>query len=295
MEKSTKLLPIISLCAAVIAVIFRSFQILVTVDYNEMGFFSTDAGFFSTYGFYLFLAVAAVVFIAAVFIDSKKVKSAFLSGRDALTPKQTAAMGVSFLIAACFKFYMVVFSFKGFGMDFIGEGIIFIVFAAIGFILLGSRKVKAVTGYLMLLISVSYTLKAAALFMGDTVITRVSGELVLLLSYVSAVFFFLALGRYFSGNESKNSRHKLLIFAACSACLSACASLSGHIALLIDGNYMKDHMEQHPLSEIGVIITAFAVIFILYGEKTGAGTIGADTETDGGADEIASNNETSSV
>ncbi len=104
--------------------------------------------------------------------------------------------------------------------------------------------------------------------MGDTIITRVSDELLLLLSYVSAVFFFLSLGRYFSDNESKDTRKKLLFFASVSACLSACASLAGYIALIIDGAYMKEHMEQHPVSEIGIIIIAFTVIFTLYGKKT---------------------------
>lgn len=295
MGKTTKLLPIAAVCAAAVTVIFRAFQLLVTVDYNEMGFFSTDAGFLSTYGFYILLIAAAAVFIAAVFIDNKNMNTAFRGDKSALAGKHTAVLGVSFLIAACLKFYMVVFSFKGFGIDFIGEGIIFLVFAVIGFMLLGSRKVRSSVGYLMLLISISYTLKAAALFMGDTVITRVSDELILLLSYVSAVFFFLSLGRYFSGNESKGTRHKLLIFAALSACLSGCASLSGYIALLISSDYMKDHMELHPVSEIGALIIALAVIFVLYGKKAGFDDIDTNDETNGGADEKTDNDEMPSV
>lgn len=295
MEKTTKLLPIAAVCAAVIAVIFRTFQLVVTVDYNEMGFFDTDAGFLPTYGFYLLLVIAAVVFVIAAFIDNKNMNTAFLSDKDALTSKHTAVFGISFLIAACLRFYMVVFSFKGFGIDFIGEGIIFLTFAIIGFVLLGSRRVRPSVGYLMLLISISYTLKSAALFMGDTVITRVSDELILLLSYVSAVFFFLSLGRYFSANESKRTRHKLLIFAAVSACLSACASLSGYIALLIDGVYMKDHMDQHPVSEIGTVIIAFAVIFVLYVKKAGFDDIDVNTKTDDDINENTNNDEMPSV
>lgn len=295
MGKTTKLLPIAAVCAVVIAVIFRAFQLIVTVDYNEMGFFSTDAGFLSTYGFYLLLLIFGALFIAAVFIDNKNMNTAFLSDKNALTSKHTAVFGISFLIAACLKFYMVVFSFKGFGIDFIGESIIFLVFAVIGFILLGSRKVRPSVGYLMLLISISYTLKAAALFMGDTVITRVSDELILLLSYVSAVFFFLSLGRYFSANESKGTRHKLLVFAAVSACLSACASLAGYIALLVDGEYMKEHMGLHPISEIGVVIIAFVTVFALYGKKAGFDDIDTNTGSDGGTNENENNDEMPSV
>ncbi len=267
MKNTKKILPIASLCAAAAATIFRVFQLLITVDYNEMGFYSSEAGFVTTHGFYLFLLIAAAVFIAAVFIDKKNANAAYIGGTGDLTSKQTAVLGLSFLAAACLKFYMLVFSFKGFGVDFFGEAVIFAVFAAIGFILLGSKKIKPFVGYLMLLISISYTLKSASLFMGDTIITRVSDELLLLLSYVSAVFFFLSLGRYFSDNESKDTRKKLLFFASVSACLSACASLAGYIALIIDGAYMKEHMEQHPVSEIGIIIIAFTVIFTLYGKK----------------------------
>lgn len=278
MEKTTKLLPIASVCAAVIAVIFRVFQILVAVDYNEMGFFDPNAGFFATWGFYVFLIIAAAAFIFTAIKDNKNMNTAFLCDKNTLTPKQTAILGISFLIGACLKFYMLVFKFKGIGLDFLGEGVIFLVFAAIGFVLLGSRKIKSGIGYLMLVISISYTLKAAALFMQDTIITRVSDELILLLSYVSAVFFFLSLGRFISSNEGKGTRHKLLIFAAVSACLSSCASLAGCIAYLIDGDYMKEHMDIHPVSEIGVIILAFAVLFVLYGKK-------AEPETDKNEDE----------
>lgn len=267
MEKTKKILPIASIAASLAAMIFRAFQLLVTVDYNEMGFYSSQAGFLPTYGFYLLLLLAAAVFVAALIIDGKNVSTAYKSDKNALTAKQTAALGLAFLAAACLKFYMLVFSFKSFGIDFIGEAVIFLVFAAIGFTLLGSKKIKTFVGYFMLLISISYTLKAAALFMGDTIITRVSDELLLLLTYVSAVFFFLSLGRYFSGNESKGTRKKLLFFASASACLSASSSLAGYIALIIDGDYMKDHMELHPVSEIGIIILAFTVIFAVYGKK----------------------------
>lgn len=267
MEKTTKLLPIAAACASVIALIFRVFQLLVTVDYNEMGFYSADAGFFATWGFYVFLVIAAAAFIAALTADNKNMNTAFLCGKDSLTSRQTAVLGIAFLIGACLRFYMLVFSFKGFGLDFFGEGAIFLVFAVIGFLLLSSRKIKSGVGYLMLIISISYTLKAAALFMQDTIIVRVSDELILLLSYVSAVFFFLSLGRFISSNEGKRTRHKLLFFSASTACLSACASLAGSIAFLADSAYMKEHMDTHPVSEIGAAILAFAVLYVLYGKK----------------------------
>ncbi|MCM1055586.1 MAG: hypothetical protein NC394_08700 [Bacteroides sp.] len=288
MEKTTRLLPIASVCAAAAAVIFRVFQLLVTVDYNEMGFYSSEAGFAATWGFYVFLAIAAAAFILAAIKDNKNMNTAFLCEKGSLTSRQTAALGIAFLIGACFKFFTLVFGFKGVGLDFFGEGLIFLVFAVIGFVLLGSRRIKSGVGYLMLIISISYTLKSAALFMQDTIITRVSDELILLLSYVSAVFFFLSLGRFISSNEGKGTRHKLLIFSAISACLSSSSSLAGCVAYLIDSEYMKEHMDIHPVSEIGVIILAFAVLFVLYGRK-------AELEANADDEENKENDEMPSV
>lgn len=261
------ILPWAVVIAAAVAMIFRVFQLLVTVDYSEMGFYSTDSGFVPTWGLFVFMLLALIVFVVCVAKDNKNLSTAFVCTPVSLTPKQTALLGAAFLVGACLKFYMLAFDFSGINLNFIGEALIFAVFAIIGFMLLGSRKLKPAVGYLMLIISISYTIKAAALFMQDTVITRVSDELILMLSYISAVFFFLSLGRFISLNEGKRTRHKLLIFGGVSAVLSACASLSGYIALLVDSQYMASHMALHPISEIGVLILSLMVIFILYSFK----------------------------
>lgn len=267
MKKATSILPWAAVAAAAATMIFRVFQLLVTVDYTEMGFYRTDSGFIFTWGLFVLMIAALAVFVFCAVKDNKNLSTAFVCTPLSLTPKQTALLGGAFLAGACLKFYMLAFDFSGINLNFIGEALIFAVFAIIGFMLLGSRKLKPAVGYFMLIISISYTIKAAALFMQDTVITRVSDELILMLSYISAVFFFLSLGRFISSNESKGTRHKLLIFGGVSAMLSACASLSGYIALMLDSKYMSPHMTLHPVSEIGVLILSLAVIFILYSDK----------------------------
>lgn len=267
MQKQTYILPTAAAAAAAMALIFRVFQLLVVVDYREMGFFAADAGFFPAYGLYLLLAVAAVVFIMGSIADKKSGGPAFTRPVASLTPRQTAVLGFAFLIGAGLRFYELVFRFNGFGLSFIGEALIFVLFTAIGFIILGSKKLKPVVGYLHMVICISYTLKAAALFMQDTIIIRVSDELLLLLSYVASVLFFLALGRFIAANESKLTRHKLFIFAACTGVLSLCAALAGYIAFAIDPSYMGNHMTMHPISEAGAAVIAFAVIFIIYSKN----------------------------
>lgn len=267
MTKNTKAAFISAAVIAFIAAVFRTFQLLVAVDYKEMGFFSTDAGFFASNGLYVLFAAAAVVLAAAAVWDSKRNSAAFTYGTDALTSRQTMALGAVFLAEACLRLYDIIFNFSGISVGFFGEIIIFAVLAAIGFMILAKVKLKPSAGYFMLIIAVSYTLKAAELFMKDTVIVRVSDELILLLSYVASVLFFLSLGRFISVNESKYTRLKLVVFGGAAAILSVCASLSGYIALIIDGEYMKEHMAAHPVSQIGTAAIAFTVLAVIYGKK----------------------------
>lgn len=265
--KKSNIALIVSAVFTVIAAAFRCFQLLVTVDYDEMGFFSADAGFFSTNGFYVLLAIAAAALILGAMLDKKNGSAAFAYGADTLTPKQTMALGIVFIIGACLRLYDIIFNFNGLSLGLLGEALIFAIFAAIGFMVLSKVSVKPSTGYLMLLIAVSYTLKAADLFMKDTVIVRVSDELILLLSYVASVLLFLALGRFIFSNETKFTRLKLVFFGGATAILASCASLSGYIALMVDGEYMKDHMAVHPVSQIGTAAIAFTVLAVIYGTK----------------------------
>lgn len=267
MKKKVNIVPITAVAASLIAVIFRVFQLLVVVDYNEMGFFDLNAGFFSCYGLYIFFAVAAIILVAGVILDNTKMNDAFLCNAGSLTPKQTAALGISFLVAACLKLYDMVFSFTEFSLDFVGEIVIFGVFALIGFLLLSKKAVRSSVGYLQLLIAISFTVKAAALFMQDTIIVRVSDELILLLSYIASVLFFLALGRFLCDNETKHTRGKLFVCGGATAILSCTASLAGCIAFIVDSKYMAEHTAMHPISQTGVAVIVFTVTVVLYSKN----------------------------
>ena len=264
MQKKIQILPALVMIVAAVALIFRVFQILVVVDYNDMGFFNAAAGFLPIYGLYLLLAGGGLLFLFGALIDKKLGNTAFTRPASSLTSRQTAVLGVAYLIGACLRFYELVFRFSVFDLNFIGEAVIFVLLTAIGFIILGSRTLKPVVGYLHIIICISCTLKAAALFMQDTIIVRVSDELLLLLSYVGSVLFFLALGRFIAGNESRMTRHKLLLFGGLTTVLALCSSLAGYIAFAVDKSYIGSHMTMHPLSETGTAIIAFAVIIMMY-------------------------------
>ena len=267
MQTKKYILPAVTAIAGVIALILRVFQLLVAVDYSEMGFFDADAGFFLTNGLYILLFIALIALTVGAIVDKRQESTAFFRPSASLTSKQTAILGFAFLVGACLRLYELVFRFNGFSLGFIGEALIFVIFTAIGFIVLGSRRLRPSVGYLHIVICVSYTLKAASLFMQDTIIIRVSDELLLLLSYVCAVLFFLALGRFIASNESKLTRYKMLIFGGLTAAFSLCSSLAGYIALLIDSKYIGEHMAMHPLSETGTAVIAVTVIILMYNKN----------------------------
>lgn len=271
MQKKSYVLPCTVIIVSVIAVLIRVFQLLAVVDYNEMGFFSTSedvSGFLAANVLYLLLGFTMILLIIGAIIDKKIGSIAFTRPATSITPKQTAVLGVAFLTGACLRLYELVLRFNNPDLGFIGDALIFVLFMIIGFVILGSKKFRPTVGYLHIIICISYTLKAAVLFMQDTIIVRVSDELLLLLSYVAAVLFFLALGRFIAGNESKFTRHKLFIFGGFTVLLPLCASLAGYIALFIEPNRIGQHMTMHPLSETGTAIVALAVILTIYSSKS---------------------------
>ena len=287
MQRKSFILPITAVIIAAAAVALRVSQLLGVVDYTEMGFFKADADFWEANGLYLLLAGAAVMFILAAVIDKKIGSTAFSCSAETLVSKQTAALGIAFIFGACLRLYDLVFSFDRSMtltaktlIPLIGEALIFLLLTIIGFIVLGSRKMKRATGYLYLFICISYTMKAAELFMKDTIIVRVSDELLLLLSYVASVLFFLALGRFISGNESKFTRFKLFVFGGYTVTLSLCSSLAGYIALAQDQSRMAKHMTMHPLSETGTAIIALAVLLAIYGSSADAVPVTYESDID---------------
>lgn len=267
MKKSSGIFPTAVVAASGAAFIFRIAQLLTVVDFETMGFFDSAAPFLLTSGIYLFFVLAAAVFGAGIFLDKKKGADSFTCKAAHLSPKFTLIMGISFTVGFCLQFVELFFGSGKTGLALVGEIVTMAAYLAAAFMLLARKEIKPSIGYIQLVISVSYTVKAAALFMQDTIIVRVSDELILLLSYVASVLFFLALGRFISGNETKTSRIKLLFTAGVVCVLSVCASLSGAVAYLIDMSYMGDHMANHPLSEIAAAAIALSVIFALYGEK----------------------------
>lgn len=265
--KSGRIFPLSVIIACSMALILRTAQLLTVVDYETMGFFAEGTPFLAAGGIYLFFIIFALLFIGGGYLDRKNGADSFTCKAENISPKYTMLMGIAFGVGFALQFIQVFANFEKFTLGVLGEIVIMAAYLATAFIFFANKGIKRSVGYVQLIISVSFTVKAASLFMQDTIIVRVSDELILLLSYVSSVMFFLAIGRFITGNENKHTREKLLFFGAAAAVLSVAASVAGGLAFLIDSQYMGEHMANHPISEISTAFIAITVILALYGKK----------------------------
>lgn len=248
--------------AAVLAVILRVVQLSAAIDF-ETGFFYDSSSFVSMM-LYILFGVCAVVLVAGIILDKKKKADAFEKTADSLTSRQTLILGVSVLVGALLTAYEVILHLGGeLGIAFFGELLVAIVYLVIAFTILSSKQIKKTSGYLMAVIAISYTLKAAGLFMGETVVTRLSEELLLLLTYIVAVFFFLCCGRFLSRNEAKFSRAKLVFFSAALLIISSTVTVSKFIAFAVAPSSVSAGMSGAPVSEIGTLIVSACVLGVL--------------------------------
>lgn len=258
----------IALGSAFIAVMLRIVQLSAAIDF-ETGFFYDSSSFVSMM-LYILFGVSAAALVAGIILDKKKKAPIFEKKADELSPRQTLVLGVSVLVGALLTAYEVVLHLGGeLGIAFFGELLVAIIYLVIAFIILSSKQIKKTSGYLMAVIAISYTLKAAGLFMGETVVTRLSEELLLLLTYIVAVFFFLCCGRFLSRNEAKFSRAKLVFFSAALLIISSTVTVSKFIAFAVAPSSVSAGMSGAPVSEIGTLIVSACVLGVLCAKSDG--------------------------
>lgn len=273
----------ITCVAAFVAVVMRVVQLSAAIDY-ETGFFYDSSAFVSTM-LYILLTLTAVGLVVGIIFDKKRKACAFEKKADELSSRQTLALGASVLAGALFSAYEVVSHLGGkIGISFFGELAVAIVYIVIAFIILSSKQIKKSSGYLMIILAISNTLKAAGLFMDETVVTRLSDELLLLLVYIAAVFFFLCLGRFLSRNEAKFSRAKLVFFSSMLVILTSTVTISKFISYIAAPSVVAEQIPPVPVSEIGTLIVSACFLWVLLSKKE-------DEKADKKEDEKASTEE----
>ena len=263
MTKNSKLVLTALAPLAVLALVCRIWQLVTCIDF-ETGFFAEDSGFWGL-SLYILLGMTAVIVALLCFADKKLGSDAFRKNAPELSSKQTAALGAAFLVWGCAICYDIVNEFSGkIGVSDLVSALMCLTVIAIAFILLSSRTVRPLSGYIMLVPAVGYTVKAAALFISDTVVVRESEKLLALLSYLAAVLFFLSLGRFLSNNETKLSRVKLVFFSSAAFLLNVAGVFSSLSAKLVGPSPINEQIPTPSVSELGTCIVAAAVLICLY-------------------------------
>lgn len=245
--------------AAITSVILRIFQLLTAVDFVT-GFFHDDS---QTTGLLIYVLIAAA--IALLLITSIYGKhhneAAFIKINSQISKRQCSIIGVLLMLTGGTGLYEV-FSLFGSGnaLAIIGTTLVAASYIFIGFSLCGNGKIKKITGYVMLIHSVYYTISAANLFMNDLIIIRMSEHLILLLSYIAAALFFLAAGRFFSSNDSKTSRIRLTTFGLSAALLQLISTVPRYFVLLFGPAEISVQIE---LPSMMIFCNALAIIAII--------------------------------
>ena len=247
---------------ALLAVVLRVVQLSAAIDF-ETGFFYDSSSFVSIM-LYVLLAVLAVGFIGTIILDKKKGVPAFTKKATDLSSQQTLFFGISVLLGALLTAFEVITGMKETDvLTFIGQLAVAITYLVIAFLILSSKQVKKTSGYLMAILAISYMLRAAGVFMSETVVTRLSDELLLLLTYVLAVFFFFCCGRFLSDNETKFTRAGLLFFSGALVVIASTVTIAKMIAFVTAPSAVSAGMESAPLSETGTLAVSVSLLAIL--------------------------------
>ncbi len=267
MKKSiTNIITILTFIAgALICIGLRIYAHIGLID-HVTGFYYPEASF-SGAMFYVITAAYAVCFLARAITEKLRKLPPYVRKYSQFTKRQCWVMGIFFLISGASMFYEI-FNIigKGNSLAAAGYAVASAAYLFIGFQLLGSGQVKKSSGYTMLIISVYFTISAASLFMNNLVIIRVSEYLILLLSYVAAALFFLALGRFFSDNDSKNSRVKIIFFGFTSSLLMLTATVPRFAVIFFGPAEISGAIETPPVSALVNAFLIPAVLLCMYGK-----------------------------
>lgn len=268
MSKNSKTALIFFIPMTVLCTIIRYFQLIVSIDHTT-GFYYEDAGFLGI-ALYIALAVTAVGVLLFSLFDKKKNSSVFTKTVTQFTSAQTGIAGVLFLIAGCSCFYGVITMFSSGieAMSFIGALAASICFVVIGFMLLGNKTIKPATGYIMLVLTIYYTVRAASLFMATLIITRISESLIELLVYVVFVLFLLSLGRIYSGNEAKSTRIKAILFGFSSGAMSLSMCVAKFAAILTAPAEISAQLTFPSLEYFAIGILSTGAIIMLFAKPS---------------------------
>ena len=135
-----------------------------------------------------------------------------------------------------------------------------------GFILLGRIVPPAVTGHLMLVCSLAFFLRTASFFNSDLTVLNHAENLIVLLSYTAATFFFASSARFYSRLETKSSRMREILAAGIAFLPSATHTISDLLAMLFGSEGAKQFAVLNMDAAAAALISG-TFLFVLFFTK----------------------------
>ncbi len=258
-KTSNKLIVIVAAVTAVMCGIIRFFQITGITDVTT-GWFM-DGAEFGGLMIYAALALSAVIFIVLAVIGKNKGDAAYTLSSDGMGNNATRFLGMAEFLGGLLIASQIIGDNKP--MQIIAIAAASLSLLASGFIQLGRIEPPAITGHLKLLTALAFFLRTTDFFNSDLTVLYHAENLIVLLSYVGATFFFASSARFYSRLETRKSRLREVIAAGIAFLLSMAHTVSDLAVMLFGSEGMKQFA---PLSmdTAAVAVISGTFLFVLF-------------------------------
>ena len=229
--KSSKMILIAALIAALVCSAVRFFQIISLTDYDT-GFFLRGSEFGGAL-IYVLIGICSLILILLAFIGRKAGDTAYLVSSGGMGDNATRWLGASEIIGALLIGFRAVQS--GDTATTIITAIIAIVFIVSGAVLLGRIVPPAFTGHIKLVAALCLFFRAAVTFNSDLLVNRHAENLIVLFAYILFSAFVASNARFYARIETKNTRLAEVSLALLTFLFSATHTISDLLATAFGG------------------------------------------------------------
>ena len=230
-KTSNKLIVVVAAVTAIMCGIIRFFQITGITDVTT-GWFM-DGAEFGGLMIYFALALSGIIFVVLAFIGKNKGDAAYSLSSDGMGNNATRFLGMAEFLGGLLIASQVLGENKPIQIIAIAAAALSLL--ASGFIQLGRIVPPTITGHLKLLTTIAFFLRTTDFFNLDLTVLHHAENLIVLISYIAATFFFASSARFYSRLETKNSRLREVISAGI-AFLPAMAHTVSDLAVMFFGS-----------------------------------------------------------
>ena len=233
MKKNSKITLVVLAAGTILSLAVRIYVIVAHTDMTT-GFLYHGEELLCNILYYGIIAAAAVASVFTARIDEKNgigEQTALDIGKAGVT-----AIGFLTMLAGMYAAYEGITEFKAITPTkfLIAADLLFaVVLIAIAFVTLGKKRFTPGLGYSYSLIGAYCICRGIYCFMSRMAITTVPEYLIECVSLIGMSVFFVMLGRYLSGNETKHTRKFVCFWGVCTVSITLSSALGTLIARFI--------------------------------------------------------------